>query len=223
MTDVDNLFREYLAEHRAGGEADPRSFLARAEGADRLELAALIEAILERSPGREWDAVAFAGSPAARAAESVATEWDLEGEVEEASVGWRELLPALRNRVQVRRRDLVARLAEGIGAPGQEEKVAAYYHQMEHEQLPAAGVSNRVLEVLGGILGQSAETLRAAGRVVSGGAVEDTAMPAFSRKALEDPQYGAPSAASPAEAERTRSAEPDLVDELFTGGPDAGT
>ena len=29
MTDVDRLLAEYIAEHRAGGEADPREYLSR--------------------------------------------------------------------------------------------------------------------------------------------------------------------------------------------------
>ena len=98
MTDVDNLLTEYVAEHKAGGEADPRAFLARAEGTDRLELAALIESYLERTPGRTWSAEEFAESPAARAAEAVTADWELEAGTEHAALGWRELLPALLHR-----------------------------------------------------------------------------------------------------------------------------
>ena len=36
MPDVEQLFRDYVAEHREGGEADPRAFLAQVEGADRI-------------------------------------------------------------------------------------------------------------------------------------------------------------------------------------------
>ena len=68
--DVQKLLSEYIAEHRAGGEADPLVYLDRADEADRAELAELIDAYLARSPGREWDAEAYEGSAAERVAES---------------------------------------------------------------------------------------------------------------------------------------------------------
>ena len=50
MTDLDRLFGEYVAEHQAGGEADPRDYLSRVSAAERAELAALIDAYLARAP-----------------------------------------------------------------------------------------------------------------------------------------------------------------------------
>ena len=50
MSDVDRLLAEYIAEHRAGGEADPRAFLSRASPAEQRELASLIDAYLARAP-----------------------------------------------------------------------------------------------------------------------------------------------------------------------------
>ena len=55
MSDVDRLLAEYVAEHRAGGEADPREFLSRASPAERPELAALIDAYLARAPRQQFD------------------------------------------------------------------------------------------------------------------------------------------------------------------------
>ena len=51
--DVQKLLSEYIAEHRAGGEADPIAYLDRADDADRPELTELIDAYLVRSPGRD--------------------------------------------------------------------------------------------------------------------------------------------------------------------------
>jgi hypothetical protein len=237
MTDVEQLFTEYVAQHRAG-DADPRPFLSRAEGGERIELAALIDGYLARSPGREWDAEAFKGSPAQLAAEQIAGGWDLEegGEAgAEEALGWRELLPALRNQAQVMRRELVAKLADAVGHPGEAGRIGAYYHQMETGKLPAEGVSNRVLEALGGILGESAERLRAAGSVVHpGGETELGAQEriAFARTAAHDPRFvqpappQSPGTASPGEVveasiETPREESVDEVDRLFTGGPDA--
>ena len=52
MPDVEQIFRDYVAEHRGGGEADPRGFLARVDESDRAELAALIDAYLAQGPGK---------------------------------------------------------------------------------------------------------------------------------------------------------------------------
>ncbi len=226
MPDVEQLFRDYVAEHRGGGDADPRGYLARVDGLDRSELAALIDSYLARSPGQGWNAESFAGSAAERVSHQIAAGWDLESEGSAETQGWRELLPALRNRAQVMRRELVARLAEGIGHPEDAQRVGAYYHQMELGDLPAEGVSNRVLEVLAGILGESAEKLRAAGStVVPGGeSASDTRMKiAFARTVVRDARFSlsesepeiAETMASPSDFEQSE------VDRLFTGGPEA--
>ena len=109
----------------------------------------------------------------------------------------------------MRRSDLVTQLAAALDLPGREEKVGAYYHAMEQGTLPSAGVSQRVLEALGRLVGESADVLRRAGEATSappaGGA------PAFARKA------SAP-AAAPATRARVQRPARDEVDELFTSG-----
>src|SRR3954452_4649983 len=51
MSNVEQVLREYIREHRAGGDADPRAFLSRVQDdGDRLELEALIDAYLEHAP-----------------------------------------------------------------------------------------------------------------------------------------------------------------------------
>ena len=223
MADVETLFRAYVEEHRSGGEADPREYLARLEGVDRSELAALIDAYLQRAPARAWDPAAFAGSAAERATERIAAGW------EEAQEAWQTLLPTLRDRARIKRAELVARLAAALGVEDQTAKVAAYYHQMEHGQLPSEGVSNRVLEALSTIVGESAERLRAAGSALGHGGDQRQVREslAFARRAVSDPRYAEPEApAQPASAEAAaapaEAPEPDLVDELFTGGPEPG-
>ena len=59
MSDVDRLLADYIAEHRAGGEADPGTYLARASAAERAELAALIDAYLARAPRQPFDQAAL--------------------------------------------------------------------------------------------------------------------------------------------------------------------
>lgn len=243
MADIDKLYRDYIAEHRAGGEADPRAYLDQLEGADRTELEALIAGYLRRAPGRSWDPDAYAGSPAERAAQAIAAEW---GEWELASEPrpWTELLPALRERAKIKRGELVERLAAAIGYPSETERVAAYYHQMETGKLPSEGVSDTVLEALGKLVGESAAKLRAAGSAIGAGAdpQDVSTQVAFARVAIRNPAYEAegadtapteepepPPAAASAEPpartvedlQRLVEAEHDEVDRLFTGGPDA--
>ena len=85
MTDVDRLLADYIAEHRAGGEADPREYLSRASPAQRTELAALIDAYLARAPRQSFDEAAFRGSGAERTVD----------ELERAIAGQAGLWPAV--------------------------------------------------------------------------------------------------------------------------------
>ena len=181
MTDVERLLREYIAEHRGGGKADPTEYVARLEGADRKELAALIDGYLERAPRQEWNREAYESSNAPQLVDALARS--LQGE---AGL-WPSLLPRLRARARVKRSDVVAELAERLGAGAKREKVAVYYHEMEQGTLPSSGVSDRVLEALGQIVGESAGALRSAGSAFRGsepaGSVTDQAAPAFARTA----------------------------------------
>lgn len=215
MSDVDRLLSDYISEHRAGGEADPLAYLDQLEGTDREELAELLDAYLQRTPGREWDPDAYRGSAAERLTESLSRS--LTGR---AGL-WPVVLPRLRERAQMKRADLVERLAEALGVGGRREKVASYYHEMEQGSLEPAGVSDRVLAALGAIVGTSAETLRRTGESLPAGKpIEGAPDAAFTRmqhappgyEADEAPQAGAP-ARSPGTAE-----EWDEVDELFRGG-----
>jgi len=209
MADVAKLLQDFIAEDRAGGPADPLEYLQRVEGDDRAELAALIDGYLARAPRRPFDPAAFAQSPARAVVEELGRA--LGG----TSGTWPALLPRLRHRAQLRRAEVVARLAEELDAQREQvDKVARYYHQMEHGTLPAAGVSDRVLEALARLLGVTAERLREAGRSGRGMPPAAGAASAFARVGTPDPQYveveepmGAPSPAEPA----------DEIDALFTG------
>jgi hypothetical protein len=210
MPDVDRLFEEFVAEDRAGGPADPRAYLERASEEDRAELEALLDGYLARAPRRPFDPDAFVASPARAVAEELARS--LGG----ASGSWPALLPRLRHRARLRRADVVQRLAAELGAGDREEKVARYYHEMEQGTLPAAGVSDRVLESLARVVGESADRLREAGRARAGSG-QARAAAAFARVATPDPRYAEPAAAtSPPPAER------DEIDELFTGASGTG-
>src|SRR3954469_2190869 len=202
MTDVQGLLEEFIAEDRSG-VADPAAYLARAEGAGRAELEALIDAYLARAPRRAFDRAAFEASAAGGVVASLAG----------ASGTWPALLPRLRDRARLRRAELVARLAADLGVGGREAKVASYYHAMEQGTLPSAGVSDRVLEALGRIVGESAAALRAAGAAMTGPPPPPAPARALAPRRSPPEDYAA--AAAPAASEPPPK---DEVDELFTGG-----
>jgi hypothetical protein len=215
MPDVEELLSEYIAEHRAGGAADPRAYLERVEGFDRAELATLIDAYLARSPGRDWDAAAYRGSAAEQVTESFARSLELGG-----SGWWPTVLPRLRDRMQMTRGQVVERLSAALGAAGHEDRVGAYYHQMERGTLDSAGVSDRVLDALAKIYDTTGELLREVGQPIGEGR-EPGELPAMARVAFPKlPAVPADEAEAAKRAEPVRPArERDEIDELFTGGP----
>jgi hypothetical protein len=207
MSDVDRLLAEYVAEHRAGGDADPQTYLARASSTQRTELAALIDAYLARAPRQAFDQPSFRGSGAERTVD------ELERALGGQSGLWPALLPRLRDRAGLKRTELVERLAAALGVGDRTAKVAGYYHEMEQGLLPARGVSDRVLDALGKIVGERTQALREAGRALTpSGEGPAAAPPAFARRA----HAAAAGAASPG-VQPTREGEWDEVDELFRG------
>src|SRR3954463_898871 len=178
MTDVHRLLEAFIAEDRSG-VADPAGYLAGLEGADRVELEALIDAYLARAPRRAFDRAAFEASPAGGVVASLAG----------SSGTWPAVLPRLRDQARLRRAELVARLAAELGVGGREAKVASYYHAMEQGTLPSAGVSDRVLEALGRIVGESVAVLRAAGTLAPPPPPAAPAGGAFARVASPAPSF----------------------------------
>jgi len=208
MSDVERLLSEYKQAHNAGS-GDPRPFLEQVRGGDRELLAALIDAYLEEAPRRELSASEFRDSAAAPVAEAV--QRSLAG-----SAGfWPALLPRLRTQARLKRADVVRELAARLGAESKQEKVGAYYHQMEQGLLPASGVSDSVLEALGRIVGVAAESLRRAGEMPAPGTPRMDEGAVFARTAGAPPDTAASPAASSA---APTDAEWDEVDRLFRGG-----
>jgi hypothetical protein len=221
MADVDALFQDFARSFEDDRATDPRPYLERVDGVDREELRLRIEAFLERAPRREWDREAFAGSMAERAVAAASPEIDAPA-VEDAK-GWPELLPALRDAARLKRTEVAARLASALGFPDSERRVEEYLHRMEMGALPAAGVSNRVLEALGSILGASAETLRRAGEAgEAGGAVGGEV---FARRGAPSDGMASPGVESHdvayesvADASKREGRPLDELDRLFTEG-----
>jgi hypothetical protein len=211
MSDVERLRQRFIAEFEAGRAPDPREYLAEVSEADQRELETLLDVYLERAPRRRFDQAAFAVSPARELADDLAQTLDGQAGT------WPVVLPRLRHSARLRRTELVARLAAALNVPGREEKVGRYYHEMEQGLLEPRGVSDRVLDALGDLLGTTRERLReAAGALTAAPPAARDAL--FARTATPDPDaraaMGAPPAASPA----TPPDQRDEVDELFRGG-----
>jgi hypothetical protein len=158
---------------------------------------------------RPYDAAAFESSPARALVDDLAEALELEAGT------WKAVLPRLRDAARLRRSELVHRLAVQLGVGGREDKVARYYHEMEQGRLDPEGVSERVLAVLGELLGTSVERLREAGAAMRV-AEEPPAAVTFARAAepaQEHRELMGSEAPSPAAGEA-----PDEVDRLFIGG-----
>jgi len=214
---ADTLFTDYVISHQAG-EVDPVPFLDRAAEGEREILVTLIDAYLVQAPGKVWDPTAFNGTPAQRMVEPLTLA--LAG----VSGAWPVVLPSLRNRVRIKRRDFVEKLATGLGYPKTAGVVEEYYHAMEHGDLPAEGVSNKVLEVLGGLLGTNPESLRKEGSLFLGGSfrvdhqvfARHPSLPAMQESRIEAPL----SEMSESDSDDSYRADEEAIDQLFTGGAD---
>jgi hypothetical protein len=214
MAEVDRLLAEFIRAHLAGSDPDPREYMQRVDEPERTELADLIDAYYVGAPPRPWDPQAFAGSQAEQITEAIDRAF-------RGRAGfWPVLLPRLRDQARLRRAEVVTRLAELLGVADREDKVASYYHQMEQGLLPSSGVSPRVLERLGEILGVSSASLRQSGQALEiEAASADDAV--FARTAQPSPDWQlehAESAPPPGAAGAGREAEWDEVDRLFRGG-----
>lgn len=211
MSDVERLRERFVAEFAAGRAPDPSEYLEQVDGVDRAALEALLDAYLERAPRRSFDAAAFAASPARALAD------DLEHALNGRAGTWPVVLPRLRQAARLRRADLIQRLTAALGVAGREEKVGRYYHEMEQGLLEPRGVSDRVLDALGVLLGTTRELLRDAAD-----SLDPPTTPAtdalFTRTATPDPEARAAMGAPPAAAAPGPADELDEVDQLFRGG-----
>lgn len=212
MPDVDRLLAEYIEQHRAGANPDASAYLEQLEGTDRRELEALIDGYLIRAPRKQWKPERYQGSLAERVVQRY-------GPALTGGTGlWPAILPELRAAAQLKRSEVVARLAQELAVAEQEEKVERYYHQMEQGLLPPQAVSQRVLEALGSIVGRSGQWLRRMGEALEPGGAAGAPEAAFARSAVMHELRQAPQSPAPPAAP-AQSAEWDEVDRLFCGGP----
>lgn len=205
---VEAALSEFVKAFNAGERPNPREFIERVAEEDQRELEVLIELAIVESPPRVWDPKAFENSKLAASAEKV---YDSFAEFEPA-IAWPEALVAWRKRAEVKRSDLVERLAAALSVADKREKVGAYYHELETGTLQPTGVSRRVWEALAPIVDVPAKQILLAVRSWTPTPASPGTAAAFARSVGSPPEIEA--SAAPAHG---AAIERDEVDELFLG------
>jgi hypothetical protein len=174
MTVVDELLRRYVAEHRAAGDADPGPYLERVRGADRAELAALIDGFLAQAPQPPFDPVEFARFRSDPRRRALADRL-----LDDAT------LRQLRQAAGVSKAQVGSRLAAALGLEGHEQQVKARYHDIEQGWEDPDRVRQRVWEALARLFGAPLERVRAAAAAAFEGGLESPVVtPVFARADL---------------------------------------
>ena len=206
-TPSETLLSEFIDAWTSGSRPDVDDYLARVDAAERDALEQQIHTFLMHAPTPAYDErarAAISAEPLTRAIREMPDELGL----------WPSLLPSLRRRAQLRRDELVAKLAGTLGVSGSERKVARYYHGMEAGTVDPAGVSARVLAALSSLLGVSERELDEAGAYR--GFTSASPRAAFGR--TYDVASGELDALPAAASQPAAPTEWDEVDELFLGG-----
>lgn len=189
MSDIDAITEDFRRAYRAGEHPDAASFRDRAPRGEREELGRRIREVLAEEP------------PPDPAPETLL--------MVQAMLRGEPPLLELRTARGMTRDEVVSDLREELGlAPSDEERVAVYYHELETGQLPLAGIRDRVFEAVATVMGVARASLLLQGP---------------ESRAAGAPQAVFARAEPGAEVNLSALAalpgEPDVVDDLFTGGP----
>ena len=208
MSNPATLLSQFIDAWTRGERPDVDAYLNQASADARDDLADQIGLFLQYAPTPAYS------DEARTAIRSDPAMQQVTGAIEGEAGLWPVLLPRLRGRARLRREEVVARLGEVLGIQGKEAKMRRYLHDMEIGVLDPRGVSQKVLDALGSILGVSGEELAKAGDFSTLGPSSELAGAYYRlQDRATEPGEPVPAAASPA-----RTGEPDEVDRLFTGG-----
>lgn len=199
MSDLDRILSEFMDAWEAGRVPDPDAYLERVAPSEQHELSAQIRAYLAIAPEPAYDEATWqrlCDDPAALRAQSIPL-----GEPEP----WPSLLPRLRQRLGLSRRDVAARL--GVKRP---EKAERYLTAMEDGSHEPRRVTRSALARLAAVLGVTEDALGWTGGAPSPALLRAAAPPAAAAPAI-DLDVLADLATTPAD-------EWDDSDELFCGG-----
>lgn len=210
---IDMLLSEFIDAWNAGRRPLVTAFLQRAAPSERETLAARIEdwLLVAPTPGyRESALAAIRREPALVAALA---------EIGAVPGLWPDLLPRLRERLGLKRREMAGRITSTFALKGQEERAERYLERMEQGDLDATLVSRRLLDALGSILGISGRDLARAGTLRS---AAPTSGQALFRAGREPGERFEADLEALSRAAITPAPPPmDELDRLFIGGPDA--
>lgn len=210
---TDLLLSEFIDAWNAGRRPLVAEFLERAAPTEREELAARIEDWLVVAPTPRYQEHALA---------DIRREPALVGalaEIHAAPGLWPDLLPRLRERLGLKRREVAARITSAFTLKGQEERAERYLERMEHGDLDATLVSRRLLDALGSVLGISGHDLARAGALHP---AAPTPRRALFRAGREPGQLFEEDLEALSRAATAPAPPPmDELDRLFVGGPDA--
>jgi len=197
VTDPDRLLSEFIDAWVSGAMPDAQDYIERAPVAARDRLADDIATYLALAPTPDYS------SDVVEALMRDRTVVELAQAIESERGLWPDLLLRLRRQAGLDPGELAAVLVARLGLEGSEEKTERYLERMEQGRLDPRGVSQRVLDALGPILGVGGEVLAGAGDF------QMFAEPAFSGAVLHGES-----------AEPVRDDGLDEVDRLFCGGRD---
>lgn len=212
--DMDERFAAFTRSYEAG-DGDPLPFMEGLDEPGRRRFQLMVDDYLEGNPEPDRDLSRLKDPAVARLIGAVVPRLD------GASGGMSTLVIDLRERHELLQEDVVEALADELDATAAEkEKIDDYYHDLEFGNLPAEGISAKLLAALGKILGTTGERLKEAGQALGPSGSPATGL-IFTRMAddAEDIVMGeaSPTGEVPSGAGR-RADPPDRIDQLFTGG-----
>ena len=200
MSRVEELLQSYIEEHREGGDANPVAFLREVSGAERDELAALIDHYLSRAPANAFDREEFERFRADSRRQAIAE---------------RILAPTLeevRDEAALSKREVAEALARDLAVVGHEQAMKARYHELETGQLDPRRIATQVWGALAVMFGQPVDRLREiVDSAYEGGVRGGEAAAVFARRSLP---HAPASRGTPAPAGQASPAE-DPVDAAF--------
>ena len=199
MSAVDDLYRRYVSEYRAAGDADPRPYLDELAGVERAELSLRIDRFLQHASVAAFDAEAFARFRADPARQALVDR-----------VLNPETLANIRAASGLTKADTASALAERLELAGHELAVKARYHDIETGNTDPARIRLRVWEALSAVLKAPSEKLREAAENAFGGG--QAFVPAFARGPLRSSRPGTWQFMTPFEDPDAADA---LVDRVF--------
>lgn len=215
---VNERFDRYVESFRRG-EADPDPVMAGLGVEARRQLGRKIDEFLETGPVPDPGMSSPASPEIAGLAARIVPQLD------GRSGGLSRMLTGRRQELGLSFETVVEDLAKELDATDEEtEKIDAYYHDLEWGSLPAAGLADRLLDLLAKKLETTRAALREAGRALGPGRAASTG-PVFARK-VDDLAQGIPGdeavadySLAPSDLAGMRSATPpDRIDRLFTDG-----